>query len=40
MACTYKYGEKEGGERGKERDAIRMLAQHSLGNLYQPIHTA
>ena len=40
MTRTYQHRQKESGERGKESDVVRMLTQHLLGYLDQPVHTA
>ena len=40
MARSYKHGQEKGAEGGKEGNAVGMLAEHALGYLDEPVHTA
>ena len=40
MARSDEDGQEEGGERCQENDVTRMTAEHTLGYLNHPIHTA
>ena len=39
MTRSNQNSQEEGGQWGQESDAVRMLAQHLLRNLNQPVHT-